>query len=56
MPIHGIQTEEEKQALASELAFAYIQKLDTSKFSPENFAETYLETKQKIYCHLESRS
>lgn len=55
MPIYGIATSGEKDALSEQLAFLYLEKSDISGLSPAEFAEKYFEVKQVIHDAVSSR-
>lgn len=48
MPIYGIATSGEKDALSEQLAFLYLEKTDISVLSPAEFAEKYFEELKKV--------
>lgn len=55
MPIEGIPTRDESYALASDLAKIYMQTQDSTKRSPSEFAEKYLEVQSQIFQVLRSK-
>ena len=55
MPLYGIATSGEKDALSAQLAFLYLEKSDISGLSPTEFAEKYFEVKQVIQDVVSSR-
>lgn len=47
--VFGIPTDEEKDALSSQLALLYLEKSDISDMSPSDFAKKYFEVKDEIH-------
>jgi hypothetical protein len=56
MPINGMATSTEKDALCEQLALLYMEKADTSGLTPAKFTERYLEVKSEISSELSGRS
>lgn len=55
MPIEGIPTRDESYSLASDLAKLYMQTQDSTKRSPSEFTEKYLEVRSQIFHVLRSK-
>lgn len=45
----NVASRSEKQALASQLAFLYMEKADASDLTPAEFAAKFFEVKKEIY-------
>lgn len=56
MPMYGIATEGEKDAISTQLALLYLEKSDISGLSPEELAKKYFKVKQEIYNVVSPRS
>lgn len=56
MPLYGIATASEKDDLATQLAFLYLEKTDITDISPADFAKKYFKVKDEIHDVVSSRA